>query len=231
MLLPRLLVILPEPNYRAKDFCFGRSSLDRRPVLDWPFVQRTHFERNRKGGTIVKRQGGQDIVEFALMIPLFFLCIIAIVAFGLYFSDWVTYNNMARSLAREAVVAEFTTIHDDSAGENRNKRDPTFPTLQKKYVSYIDSVTSHMYVVPDSDHIGIWVLDSDRHIVDSDGNYTTKNPPYSVNVEIKAVKNPNNPGFLTGVANVGIFLPDTITVNYFMYDENNPGNKAASNSN
>ena len=41
----------------------------------------------------MKKQGGQDIVEFALMIPLFLAFLVGIALFGLYFSDWVSYNN------------------------------------------------------------------------------------------------------------------------------------------
>ena len=54
----------------------------------------------------MKRQKGQDIVEFAILVPLFFLILIAMCAFGMFFSDYITFNNVARSVAREAVVRE-----------------------------------------------------------------------------------------------------------------------------
>ena len=52
----------------------------------------------------MKRQRGQDIIEFAILVPLFFLILIAMCAFGMFFSDYITFNNVARSVAREAVV-------------------------------------------------------------------------------------------------------------------------------
>lgn len=54
----------------------------------------------------MKRQKGQDIIEFALLVPLFFVIVIAMCAFGMFFSDYITFNNVARSVAREAVVRE-----------------------------------------------------------------------------------------------------------------------------
>ena len=34
----------------------------------------------------MKKQGGQDIIEFTLMAPLFFVCLFAIMAGGLFLS-------------------------------------------------------------------------------------------------------------------------------------------------
>lgn len=84
----------------------------------------------------MKKQGGQDIVEFALMVPLFFVCIVAIAVFGLYFGDWVTYNNLARTIAREAAVSSF----------DNNIRNPTLGETGKYYYDRYGGVTTHLYI-------------------------------------------------------------------------------------
>lgn len=208
---------------KSKNFCLGRSSLDRRSVLDWPLVQRTHFEWNRKGGTVVKRQGGQDIVEFALMIPLFFLCITAIAAFGFYFGDWVTYNNLARDMARRAAVAEFT---QDSKSQDKNvySRSPDFNTIRNDCLDNYEKISSNMYTLKQTKEnqnpIMISVVDKDGNEI-SDGKYDPSYKPFSVKVKLTAgIDTSRYLGRVTRIA-----IPKDITVTYFMYDENNPGNK------
>lgn len=51
-------------------------------------------------------QKGQSIVEFAVVLPLFFLLLWGFVYFGMFFSDYLMLNNMARSSAREASLQE-----------------------------------------------------------------------------------------------------------------------------
>ncbi|WP_370834407.1 TadE/TadG family type IV pilus assembly protein [Acidaminococcus sp.] len=69
----------------------------------------------------MKRQKGQDIVEFAILVPLFFLILIAMCAFGMFFSDYITFNNVARSVAREAVVREPGDSWDNVKTRNFNE--------------------------------------------------------------------------------------------------------------
>lgn len=191
----------------------------------------TGYGGNRKGGIILKRQGGQDIIEFAVMIPFFFLCIIAIAAFGIYFRDWVTYQNLTRSLARDAVVAEFSD----------NKRTPTFPTLQDKYFSLFNNAGSAVYHIDSKDkdqNIQLVVVDNDNVSKDSyingklsddgDGTDQKTNPPYSVRVIVKLTKNDTGKGFFANMKWANIAFPDTMNITYFMYDENNPLNRAGS---
>lgn len=65
----------------------------------------------------MKRQKGQDIVEFAILVPLFFLILIAMCAFGMFFSDYITFNNVAR----EAVVREPGDSWDNVKTRNFNE--------------------------------------------------------------------------------------------------------------
>lgn len=69
----------------------------------------------------MKRQKGQDIIEFALLVPLFFVIVIAMCAFGMFFSDYITFNNVARSVAREAVVREPGDSWDNVKTRNFNE--------------------------------------------------------------------------------------------------------------
>jgi hypothetical protein len=172
-----------------------------------------------KGGTIMKKQGGQDIVEFALMVPLFFVCIVAIAVFGLYFGDWVTYNNLARTIAREAAVSSF----------DNNIRNPTLGETGKYYYDRYGGVTTHLYILEKQADIHLSVVDKDGNDV-GNPDYSkapeTDKSPYSVKVHLYLVKNPGNYGFLNAVTNVGIGLPKEKEITYYMYDENNPWNRS-----
>lgn len=170
----------------------------------------------------MKKQGGQDIVEFALMIPLFFVCIVAIAVFGLYFADWVTYNNLARMIAREAAVSSF----------DNNVRKPTLNDTGNYYYDLYGGVTTHLYILENSSDIQLSVVDKDGNDV-GNADYS-KSPeedksPYSVMVHLHLVKNPGNYGFLNAVMNVGIGLPKNKDITYYMYDENNPWNRSTKN--
>lgn len=172
----------------------------------------------------MKKQGGQDIVEFALMVPFFFLFIIAIAAFGIYFGDWVTYQNLTRSLARDAVVAEFSD----------GKRTPNFPTLQDKYYKLFNRIGSSIYYVKSDTDIQLAVVDNgnvskDDYIIGKlpdEGTDQRTNPPYSTRVTVKLTKNDTGKGFFANMKWANIAFPDTMNITYLMYDENNPLNRA-----
>lgn len=51
----------------------------------------------------------------------FFLILIAMCAFGMFFSDYITFNNVARSVAREAVVREPGDSWDNVKTRNFNE--------------------------------------------------------------------------------------------------------------
>jgi Flp pilus assembly protein TadG len=51
-----------------------------------------------------KREDGQSLVEFALVIPIFLLVLFAIVDFGMAFHAWITVTNSAREGARMGTV-------------------------------------------------------------------------------------------------------------------------------
>jgi len=51
-----------------------------------------------------KKEGGQSLVEFALVLPIFLLILFAIVDFGMAFHAWITVTNSAREGARVGAV-------------------------------------------------------------------------------------------------------------------------------
>ena len=56
-----------------------------------------------------RRQRGQNLVEFALVVPIFFVIIFGIIDFGLGLKAWITITNSAREGARYAAVTCATT--------------------------------------------------------------------------------------------------------------------------
>ena len=65
----------------------------------------------RLAGRPRKEEGGQSLVEFALVVPIFLLVLFAIVDFGMAFHAWITVTNSAREGARiGAVHAPAATI-------------------------------------------------------------------------------------------------------------------------
>lgn len=50
------------------------------------------------------KQRGQTLVEFALLLPLFVLFLFGTMYVGFLFSDYMSYDNMARMAAREAAI-------------------------------------------------------------------------------------------------------------------------------
>ena len=64
------------------------------------------------------RQKAQTIVEFALVLPIFLMLLIGIIFSGFVLSDYVAMNHLARSVAREASLAqssEYANIKDKYA--------------------------------------------------------------------------------------------------------------------
>lgn len=66
----------------------------------------------------MKRQRGQAVVEFALVLPFFLMLLFGILLSGLLFADYMTLSNVARSSAREAALggntAEISQAYKDN---------------------------------------------------------------------------------------------------------------------
>lgn len=85
----------------------------------------------------MKRQKGQSLVEFALVIPFFFVMCFGMIYGGVLFMDYIQYNNAARGVAR---AISLTTNAEERA---KLKND-----FEKKTSEYINPLT-HLYIVKD----------------------------------------------------------------------------------
>jgi Flp pilus assembly protein TadG len=157
----------------------------------------------------MKKQGGQDFVEFALVLPLFVLFLMGIVYGGLLYGDFVSYNNWVRSAAREAAIEE---------------RDPdgTYGSLQKDYLKRIQESdkNTNLYIVKNDD-FKIDNVTTDSHLKDGKGYL-------QVRVTLKLSLNDNGNGLVETLKS----WPDkinmvkdsngqlrTFTIVYYMYEE------------
>ena len=57
-------------------------------------------------------QKGQSIVEFAIVLPFFFLLLWGFAYFGMFFSDYLMLNNTAREYARQASLQQESQFKD-----------------------------------------------------------------------------------------------------------------------
>lgn len=78
----------------------------------------------RLAGRPRKREDGQSLLEFALVIPIFLLVLFAIVDFGMAFHAWITVTNSAREGAR------LGSVHATAAAIEQRVRD-TADTLDQ----------------------------------------------------------------------------------------------------
>lgn len=51
-----------------------------------------------------RRERGQTMVEFAIVVPILLLLLFAILQFGIVFNNWITLTDAARAGARQAAV-------------------------------------------------------------------------------------------------------------------------------
>ena len=68
----------------------------------------------------MKKQKGQAILEFALVLPFFLMLFFGIVYSGLLYSDYLTLTNLARESARSASIqgsAYYKDIREAGAGQ------------------------------------------------------------------------------------------------------------------
>lgn len=155
----------------------------------------------------MKKQGGQDIIEFTLMVPLFFVCLFAIMAGGLFFRDYITYNSVVRSAAREASLVAAQNVSDDNQPSE-------FSAISNRIFNEYngkDKDHPHLYIIKDKSDIEI----SGRiEKVDGDDVPTIK-------VVLTVTQNfPKEYPFIQGVTNANIRLLDKQHITYYMYWEN-----------
>lgn len=152
----------------------------------------------------MKRQKGQDIVEFALLLPIFLLVLCGIIYCGFMFGDYQTVQGIVRNAAREAaVVGHYTESTDHS-----QPRIDNYKIIADKYNQILkeQNVITHLYV-PDA--AGVQVFST---------NEENKKPENSVHATLRLELTKSDVSFVNYMQNV-VGMPTEYVVNCFMYDE------------
>lgn len=99
-------------------------------------------------------QKGQSVVEFALVLPFFFILVFGTIYFGFVFADYLSLSNIARSSAREASVADDEYYKDDYAKvrEKYNKAE-----LPLDFYTWEPTSTENFSIKYDSDNQNVVV--------------------------------------------------------------------------
>ena len=152
----------------------------------------------------MKRQKGQDIVEFALLLPIFLLVLCGIIYCGFMFGDYQTVQGIVRNAAREAAVVGHYTENTDPLQQRINN----YQIIEDKYNQILkeQNVITHLYV-PDA--VGVQVVST---------NEENKKPENSVHATLKLELTKSDVSFVNYIQNV-VGMPTEYVVNCFMYDE------------
>ena len=151
----------------------------------------------------MKRQKGQDIVEFALLLPIFLLVLCGIIYCGFMFGDYQTVQGIVRNAAREAaVVGHYTESADPSQPINNYK------IIADKYNQILkeQNVITHLYV-PDA--AGVQVTAA---------NDNNEKPENSVHAKLNLVLTKSDVSFFNYLLHF-VELPYSYSVSCYMYDE------------
>lgn len=151
----------------------------------------------------MKRQKGQDIVEFALLLPIFLLVLCGIIYCGFMFGDYQTVQGIVRNAAREAaVVGHYTESTDPSQPINNYK------IIADKYNQILkeQNVITHLYV-PDA--VGVQVYAT---------NDKKEKPENAVHATLKLELTKSDVSFFNYLSHFAE-LPYSYSVSCYMYDE------------
>ena len=162
------------------------------------------------------RQKGQDIVEFAILLPVFLVIISGIIYVGFFFGDYMTLSNITRSAAREAAVST-ATVSVNENGQQVKRRD--FSAITDKYNKILknEHIITSLYLFKNTDS----PLTIQSSTLPQETNTQEKT---AVKAEIPMVINKGQ-GFVNALYNLGIISESNAdyAITYYMYDENPVG--------
>lgn len=152
----------------------------------------------------MKRQKGQDIVEFALLLPIFLFVLCGIIYCGFMFGDYQTVQGIVRNAAREAAVVGHYTENADSS----QPKIDNYKIIAAKYNQILNEqkVITHLYV-PDSHGVQVTAT-----------NEENEKPENSVHAKLRLELTKSDVSFVNYIQNV-VGMPTDYVVNCFMYDE------------
>ena len=140
----------------------------------------------------MRKQKGQAVVEFALVLPLFLMLAFGVIFAGLLYSDYLTLSNLARESARAAAIQGMT--EDDDGNKN-------YTGIRDQYGKQTRLITN-LYT---------WTYSDDNCFsIYNNGTDTTM-----VTAKLTAKRNDAFPG----AGFVKYMLPETYTIVYSMYTE------------
>lgn len=173
----------------------------------------------------MKNQRGQDLIEFALVFPLFLVFILGIMYCGFAFGDYITLNNEARSAAREAVIG-VSSLDTASTTENISYDDKVKSYYQEIIQNYDNDINKKGMMTMLYQYKGMLIADGknekrtvssidDLKQVPSDVDL----PENSVIVIIQTKLNTDYmfPRVLEGY---GVSILNGYQIRYIMYNEN-----------
>lgn len=160
----------------------------------------------------MKRQKGQDIVEFALLLPIFLLVLCGIIYCGFMFGDYQTVQGIVRNAAREAAVVEPTR---DETNPTELKYD--YQKIKDKYDEILknENVITHLYVPDVSGENGIQIdlgPNLKKDLTDA------SIPDDSVGAVLTMKLTTSDISFVNYMKNV-VGIPESYKVSCFMYRE------------
>lgn len=100
-----------------------------------------------------KKEDGQSLVEFVLVLPLFALILMGIIDFGWMFYNYIGIENASRNAARIACVEYSETNYNDDSKQPYVSRtfDPNFVSTKDYYKDEeVDIVKAAMNTMPSS---------------------------------------------------------------------------------
>lgn len=144
----------------------------------------------------MKKQKGQVIIEFALILPLFFILLFGIIYCGMLFYDYISLSNIARSAAREAAIVQ--TLDDTQKLK-----------IETYYTTKMSSLLTSLYA-PYDDPTTHCTINLSEHTdnVDLDGDGTVE-PVEGVKVTIIMQRT-------AASALMQMMLPENYQIDYFM---------------
>lgn len=148
----------------------------------------------------MKKQKGQAVIEFAVILPLFVLFLFGIIYSGMLFYDYISLSNLARSAAREAAIVQ--TL--DTQKIESYYTDKATGLLTSLYTPTPEENATYPFKV---ELTSATETDLNGNVMtDADGNPIII---YNIVVKLRMVLHTSSPL-------IEIFLPNEYTIVYFM---------------
>lgn len=161
----------------------------------------------------MKAQKGQDIVEFALLLPVFLLIICGIIYVGFFFGDYMTLSNLARTAGREVAVMQDDAENIKNGGETKYQR------IEEKY-------DNMLYAAQNDENAKQFITTlyvyqrGNFHVYEPGSSKATDAPKDSLTVDVVMTLNKGK-GFVNTLENLGLIDSKNYDyeITYYVYDE------------